>query len=65
MLTNEEWSGFRNNIKALFQIKAFKDFWEKEEAVFSELFRKEVNKMISELPYKKMFEDSIITPKDS
>ena len=60
MLSDEDWSGFRQNVKALLQIPAFSDFWERERDVFSPAFRSEVTAILTEIPSSPILERSRI-----
>lgn len=60
MLSDEDWRGFRQNVKALMQVKAFQDFWARESAVFSEAFRHEVAALLDEIPSRPILQDSLL-----
>ena len=42
MLSEEEWSGFRRNLAALFVIPAYQDYWSNEASLYSASFQNEV-----------------------
>ena len=50
LLTDGEWSGFRNNLAALFEIEAYRDYWLSEAHLYSEAFREQIDTLLSELP---------------
>ena len=58
MLSDEEWHGFRQNLKALLQLKVFEDFWTREREVFSQAFRREVEGLLDEIPASPILQDS-------
>ncbi len=60
MLSDEEWHGFRQNLKALLQIKAFEEFWTREREVFSQAFRREVERILEEIPTCPILQDSVV-----
>jgi len=60
MLSDEEWHGFRQNLKALLQVKAFEDFWTREREVFSQAFRREVERLLEEIPTSPILQDSVV-----
>ena len=43
LLSEEEWTGFRRNLAALFEIHAYQDYWSNESRLYSDAFRKEVD----------------------
>lgn len=63
MLSDEDWSGFRQNVKALMQVPAFRDFWEREREVFSQAFRREVTAVLREIPASPVLERSLLFEK--
>jgi hypothetical protein len=65
MLSDEEWRGFRLNVKALLQVSAFRDFWAREREVFSLAFRREVEGLVGELPASPALMDSVLFAKSS
>lgn len=46
LMSEEQWHGFRKNLQILFEIKAYRDYWEHESELYSESFRKEVEAVI-------------------
>lgn len=65
LLSDEDWNGFRQNVKALLQLNVFQDFWHREKEVFSEAFRLEVRRLLDEIPVSPVLRDSIIFPRPS
>lgn len=63
MLSDEDWNGFRQNLKALLQVPAYRDFWEREREVFSQAFRREVTAVLREIPVSPVLERSILFEK--
>lgn len=49
MLTEDEWRGFRANLKALMQWESRRRYWEHEKHYFSQKFQVEIATIISEL----------------
>ena len=49
LLTNEEWSGFRKNLAALFEIDAYRDYWVSEAGLYSEAFREQIDALLKEI----------------
>ena len=48
MLTEDEWSGFRLNLKGLFDFPITQEFWQNENQFFSRRFQEEVSVILSE-----------------
>jgi hypothetical protein len=48
LLATDEWSGFRNNLAALFQVQAYREHWQAEAALYGDAFRREVDSIRSE-----------------
>ena len=48
LLTEDEWDGFRENLKLLFQLPAYRDYWEDFQVMFSAHFRRELNSLLSD-----------------
>ena len=65
MLSDEEWYGFRLNLKALLQLKVFEDFWTREREVFSQAFRREVEGLLDDIPTSPILQGSVIFAKSS
>ncbi len=63
MLSDEDWGGFRQNVKALMQARAFRDFWDRECEVFSEAFRLEVTALVRDLPASPVLQRSLLFEK--
>jgi hypothetical protein len=49
MLSEDEWRGFRLNLKACLQWNIVKEYWQNESQFFSETFRTEVSEIQQEL----------------
>ncbi len=47
LLTADEWDGFRENLRLIFQFPYYTDYWEKLQVIFSVPFRREVNSLLS------------------
>lgn len=65
MLSDEDWSGFRQNVKALLQVKAFQDFWKREHKVFTEAFQSEVRRLLDEIPSTPILQDALLFERSS
>ena len=63
MLSDEDWNGFRQNVKALMQVRFYRDFWEREREVFSQAFRREVTAILREIPASPVLERSLLFEK--
>ncbi len=48
LLTEDEWDGFRENLKLLFQLPAYRDYWADFQVMFSAHFRRELNSLLSD-----------------
>ena len=48
LLTAEEWSGFRKNLAALFEIEAYRDYWDSEADLYSAAFREQIDVIFQE-----------------
>jgi hypothetical protein len=48
LLTAEEWNGFRENLKLVFQFPTYTEYWEALQVIFSVDFRNEVNSILRE-----------------
>ncbi len=46
LLTEEEWDGFRENLKLLMQFPTYSDYWSKFQVMFSAPFRDELNNLL-------------------
>jgi len=52
LLTEEEWDGFRVNLKLLFQFPLYREYWDHFQVMFAAPFRREVNDLVdSEQPF--------------
>jgi len=49
MLSDDEWRGFRKNLKAIFEWKSAGTYWENESQYYSETFQKEILNIRKEL----------------
>lgn len=49
LISEDQWKGFRKNLRILFGIQAYCDYWEHESELYSESFRKEVEAVIDTL----------------
>lgn len=49
LLEPDEWSGFRNNLAVLFEVQAYRDYWQAESALYGDAFRGEVESIRSQL----------------
>jgi hypothetical protein len=67
MLSEDEWSGFRLNLKALFDVPTLQDYWANEQQFFSQRFQREVAAILREkeeeesgsaASYQYLFEDT-------
>lgn len=47
-LTDDEWRGFRENLKVLLKAPAYSDYWESEKTLYSRAFAEEVASVIGE-----------------
>ena len=48
LLTAEEWDGFRENLRLIFQFPFYLDYWENLQVMFAAPFRHEVNSLLGE-----------------
>ena len=48
LLTNDEWSGFRRNLSALFDIEAYREYWISEADLYSDAFREQIDTILKE-----------------
>jgi hypothetical protein len=65
MLEDDEWRGFRLNLKALLQIPVFQDAWDREGEVYSQPFRKEVTALLDEIQRDPILPKSVLfEPRD-
>ncbi len=48
LLTEEEWDGFRENLRLIFQFPFYRDYWENLQVMFSAPFRREVNSLLGD-----------------
>jgi hypothetical protein len=46
LLSDDEWSGFRKNLAALFGIEIYREYWKDEEYLYSDAFRHEVDSIL-------------------
>lgn len=46
LLTEEEWSGFRRNLAALFEIGAYREYWASESDLYSDAFREQIDNLL-------------------
>ena len=60
LLSDEDWHGFRQNVKALLQLRVFHDFWQRESAVFSRAFQSEVRRLLQEIPTSPVLMDAVL-----
>lgn len=65
MLSEDEWSGFRLNLKSLFDVPTLQDYWDNEQQFFSQRFQREVAAILREkeeegsaASYQYLFENS-------
>jgi hypothetical protein len=42
LLTDDEWRGLRENLKAILQIEAYRDYWSREHSLYSTAFQEQV-----------------------
>jgi hypothetical protein len=47
LLTDEEWEGFRENLKLVFQFPTYREYWDRFQMMFSTSFRRELNGLLS------------------
>lgn len=50
LLTEEEWDGFRENLKLVMQFPTYREYWGKLQVMFSAPFREELNDLLSSEP---------------
>ncbi len=50
LLTEEEWDGFRENLKLIMQFPTYKEYWTKFQVMFSAPFRDELNYLLTTEP---------------
>jgi len=48
LLTDDEWRGFRENLKVLLKAPAYTDYWEREHTLYSRTFQEEVASVMDE-----------------
>lgn len=48
LLTADEWSGFQKNLAALFEIEAYRDYWDSEANLYSDAFREQIDSLLQE-----------------
>ena len=48
LLTDDEWRGFRENLKVILQIEAYSNYWSRERSLFSSAFQNEVASVLKE-----------------
>jgi hypothetical protein len=48
LLTDDEWRGFRENLKALLKLEAYSDYWSRESTLYSSAFQNEVASILDE-----------------
>ena len=48
LLTDDEWRGLRENLKALVQLGAYRDYWFRERTLYSTAFQNEVASILDE-----------------
>ena len=48
LLTDDEWRGLRENLKALVQLEAYRDYWFRESTLYSTAFQNEVASILDE-----------------
>lgn len=49
MLNEDEWQAMHLNIKALLQVPAWRDYWDREREIYSSPFRQEIDALFAEL----------------
>jgi len=49
MLTHHEWQAFRKNLKTLYQARMWKDYWSREQDIYTDAFRDEINQILGEI----------------
>ena len=65
MLSDSEWASFRLNLKAVLQIGAWRDYWDREKEIYTQAYRDEVDLMINELEREPVIAPgSVIHPND-
>lgn len=47
MLTEDEWQGFRENLKLLMQFPTYREYWDQFQVMFSTPFRDELNYLLT------------------
>ncbi len=66
MLTNDEWRAFRANLKALYQTNLWQDYWSREEGIYTDAFRNEINSILTEIETgEKVAEMSVLLAKET
>ncbi len=63
LLTEEEWDGFRENLKLVMQFPTYKEYWTKFQVMFSAPFRDELNYLLTSEPLLNLRE--ALTKKES
>ena len=53
MLTDEDWQPLRANLHFILSSHVWRDYWRREQQIYSRAFREEVDQIISELVAKK------------
>ena len=60
LLEEDEWRGFRVNLKALLQIPVFQDSWDRKGEVYSGPFRQEVATLLTEISGDPVLQKSLM-----
>ena len=50
LLTEEEWDGFRENLKLVMQFPTYREYWANLQVMFSAAFRDELNSVLEDEP---------------
>ena len=64
MLENDEWAGFRRNLKAMLKWRSTREFWKNEHAYYSDAFRAEVKTIEAEIADDPSFEHGYVIDKE-
>jgi len=64
MLSDDQWRGFRINVKALFQVEMVREFWNNEQEVFNHDFRSEISDLLEELKQGAVLKEALGLKRD-
>ena len=49
MLSREEWQPLRKNLRLLFRISMYKEYWDREKEIYTPAFSNEINVILKEM----------------